>query len=88
MILRNNISWYHLDCPQNQVIYPYQAQQADELTLIEGDIIHVLRKLPDGEFFHWEKKFNSEFFSLPRKVKCESWSRYSVRISDTANFED
>jgi len=36
------------DCPQNQVIHPYQAQQSDELTLIEGDIIHVLRKLPDG----------------------------------------
>lgn len=36
------------DCPQVQVIHPYQAEQSDEITLIEGDVIKVLRKLPDG----------------------------------------
>ena len=37
------------DCPQVQVIHQYIAQQPDELTLMEGDVISVLRKLPDGK---------------------------------------
>lgn len=36
------------DCPQVQAIHSYQAEQPDELTLREGDVIKVLRKLPDG----------------------------------------
>ncbi|XP_066932051.1 rho guanine nucleotide exchange factor 16-like isoform X2 [Clytia hemisphaerica] len=36
------------DCPQVQAIHQYVAQQPDELTLMEGDVISVLRKLPDG----------------------------------------
>ncbi|XP_065656277.1 rho guanine nucleotide exchange factor 26 isoform X8 [Hydra vulgaris] len=36
------------DCPQVQVKRAYQAQQSDELTLIEGDVLKVLRKTPDG----------------------------------------
>ena len=38
-----------IDCPQVQAIHPYIAQQSDELTLMEGDVISVLRKLPDGK---------------------------------------
>ena len=38
-----------LDCPQVQAIHSYQAEQPDELTLREGDVIKVLRKLPDGK---------------------------------------
>jgi len=41
--------FFVVDCPQVQVIHPYAAQQPDELTLLEGDVISVLRKLPDGE---------------------------------------
>ncbi|XP_078696653.1 uncharacterized protein LOC144924880 [Branchiostoma floridae x Branchiostoma belcheri] len=36
------------DCPQVQVIHPYQAQQPDELELERSDIINVSRKMADG----------------------------------------
>lgn len=36
------------DCPQVQCIYPYFAQQPDELSLEESDVVNVLRKMPDG----------------------------------------
>ena len=29
-------------------IHDYQAQQSDELSLVPGDVVNVLRKLPDG----------------------------------------
>ncbi|XP_046850835.1 rho guanine nucleotide exchange factor 26-like isoform X2 [Xenia sp. Carnegie-2017] len=38
-------SW---DCPQVNVIHNYQAQQSDELSLVPGDVVNVLRKLTDG----------------------------------------
>ena len=37
------------DTPQVQVIHPYQSAQSDELSLAVGDVISVLRKLPDGK---------------------------------------
>lgn len=39
------------DCPQVRAIHAYQAEQPDELALREGDVVKVLRKLPDGMFF-------------------------------------
>lgn len=39
----------HLDCPQVQALHDYQAQQSDELSLVPGDVVNVLRKLPDGK---------------------------------------
>lgn len=37
------------DCPQVNALHNYTAQQPDELSLYEGDVINVLRKLPDGK---------------------------------------
>ncbi|XP_032236397.2 rho guanine nucleotide exchange factor 26 isoform X2 [Nematostella vectensis] len=42
------------DCPQVQAIHNYTPQQPDELALHEGDVINVLRKLPDG-WYHGER---------------------------------
>jgi hypothetical protein len=39
----------HLDCPQVHALHDYQAQQSDELSLVPGDVVNVLRKLPDGK---------------------------------------
>lgn len=39
------------DCPQVRVITEYHAVQEDELELEVGEIINVLRKMPDGMFF-------------------------------------
>ena len=39
-----------VDCPQVQAVHNYHSAQPDELTLHEGDIVKVLRKLPDGEY--------------------------------------
>ncbi|KAH9490000.1 hypothetical protein Btru_036227 [Bulinus truncatus] len=36
------------DCPQFQCVRKYIAQQPDELTLEEGDVINVTRKMADG----------------------------------------
>ena len=45
-----NSEGFALDCPQVQVIHPYQAEQSDEISLFEGDVLKVLRKLPDGKY--------------------------------------
>lgn len=44
-------SW---DCPQVNALHNYTAQQPDELSLYEGDVINVLKKLPDG-WYHGER---------------------------------
>uniref|UniRef100_A0A2C9L2K1 Rho guanine nucleotide exchange factor 26 n=1 Tax=Biomphalaria glabrata TaxID=6526 RepID=A0A2C9L2K1_BIOGL len=36
------------DCPQFQCVRKYIAQQPDEITLEEGDVINVTRKMADG----------------------------------------
>ncbi|XP_037075717.1 ephexin-1-like isoform X2 [Pollicipes pollicipes] len=36
------------DCPQVLAVHPYAAQQPDEITLHVGDVLKVLRKVPDG----------------------------------------
>ncbi|XP_022245411.1 ephexin-1-like isoform X1 [Limulus polyphemus] len=36
------------DCPQVQCIENYQAQQPDELSLEEADVVNVFRKMADG----------------------------------------
>ncbi|KAK0160677.1 hypothetical protein PV328_008062 [Microctonus aethiopoides] len=36
------------DCPQVMALYSYTPCQPDELSLQPGDVINVLRKLPDG----------------------------------------
>ena len=41
--------WF-VDCPQVTALHNYSAQQPDELSLYEGDVINVLKKLPDGEY--------------------------------------
>lgn len=40
---------FFLDCPQVNALHNYTAQQPDELSLYEGDVINVLKKLPDGK---------------------------------------
>lgn len=42
------------DCPQVNALHNYTAQQPDELSLYEGDVINVLKKLPDG-WYHGER---------------------------------
>lgn len=43
------------DCPQVNALHNYTAQQPDELSLYEGDVINVLRKLPDGKLLQFYK---------------------------------
>lgn len=38
------------DCPQVEIIHNYVAQQPDEISLEEKDVVNVLRKLGDGWF--------------------------------------
>ncbi|XP_022916174.2 rho guanine nucleotide exchange factor 5 [Onthophagus taurus] len=39
------------DCPQVTAVHDYVANQADELTLIRGDVIYVNRKMADGWYY-------------------------------------
>ncbi|VDM95227.1 unnamed protein product [Thelazia callipaeda] len=39
------------DCPQAVAVHRYSSGQEDELTLEKGDLINVLRKMPDGWLF-------------------------------------
>ncbi len=48
------------DCPQVEVLYAYTAHEEDEMTLEQGELINVLRKMPDGE----PKPFVAEFSCL------------------------
>jgi len=41
------------DCPQVQCITPYVAQEPDELTLDESDVVNVFKKLDDGMYTIW-----------------------------------
>ena len=43
--------WF-VDCPQVNALHNYTAQQPDELSLYEGDVINVLKKLPDGKLIN------------------------------------
>ncbi|VDK35770.1 unnamed protein product [Gongylonema pulchrum] len=36
------------DCPQALAVHQYCAEQEDELQLEKGDLINILRKMPDG----------------------------------------
>ncbi|XP_076648849.1 ephexin isoform X2 [Halictus rubicundus] len=47
------------DCPQVVALYSYSPNQPDELSLHPGDVINVLRKMPDG-WFHGEKLLDGE----------------------------
>ena len=54
-----------------QALHDYQAQQSDELSLVPGDVVNVLRKLSDGKkdfclsFFRIKSFFSSsEFMQL------------------------
>uniref|UniRef100_A0A915E303 Ephexin-1 n=1 Tax=Ditylenchus dipsaci TaxID=166011 RepID=A0A915E303_9BILA len=39
------------DCPQAIAVHNYEAVQEDELDLENGDLINILRKMPDGWFY-------------------------------------
>uniref|UniRef100_A0A914QBY7 Uncharacterized protein n=1 Tax=Panagrolaimus davidi TaxID=227884 RepID=A0A914QBY7_9BILA len=39
------------DCPQAVGVHHYSASQEDELELEPGDLINILRKMPDGWFY-------------------------------------
>ncbi|PIO72120.1 SH3 domain protein [Teladorsagia circumcincta] len=39
------------DCPQAIAVHCYNKNQDDELSLEVGDMVNVLRKMPDGWFF-------------------------------------
>lgn len=47
------------DCPQAVAVHAYAADQEDELNLVPGDLINILRKMPDGNRF---KKTNFQTF--------------------------
>lgn len=38
------------DCPQAITVHDYKAGQEDELCLTKGDLVNILRKMPDGIF--------------------------------------
>jgi neuronal guanine nucleotide exchange factor len=38
------------DCPQVQCVFKYNAQEPDELTLEESDVINVFKKMGDGRW--------------------------------------
>lgn len=44
------LSFLTTDCPQFHCVKKYIAQQPDELTLEESDVINVTRKMADGTF--------------------------------------
>ncbi|EYC33820.1 hypothetical protein Y032_0001g11 [Ancylostoma ceylanicum] len=39
------------DCPQAVAVHTYNKNQDDELSLEVGDMVNILRKMPDGWFF-------------------------------------
>uniref|UniRef100_A0A0R3RHH5 DH domain-containing protein n=1 Tax=Elaeophora elaphi TaxID=1147741 RepID=A0A0R3RHH5_9BILA len=39
------------DCPQAVAVHRYSPSQEDELPLEKGDLINILRKMPDGWFY-------------------------------------
>ncbi|VDN55425.1 unnamed protein product [Dracunculus medinensis] len=39
------------DCPQAITVHDYKAGQEDELCLTKGDLVNILRKMPDGWFY-------------------------------------
>ncbi|KAI1716135.1 rhoGEF domain-containing protein [Ditylenchus destructor] len=39
------------DCPQAIAVHTYDASQEDELSLENGDLVNILRKMPDGWFY-------------------------------------
>uniref|UniRef100_A0A183CD64 DNA helicase n=1 Tax=Globodera pallida TaxID=36090 RepID=A0A183CD64_GLOPA len=39
------------DCPQAVAVHNYAIQQEDELDLTKGDLVNILRKMPDGWFY-------------------------------------
>uniref|UniRef100_A0A8R1TK75 Uncharacterized protein n=1 Tax=Onchocerca volvulus TaxID=6282 RepID=A0A8R1TK75_ONCVO len=39
------------DCPQAVAVHRYSPDQEDELPLEKGDLINILRKMPDGWFY-------------------------------------
>ncbi|KAI1707214.1 rhoGEF domain-containing protein [Ditylenchus destructor] len=39
------------DCPQAIAVHTYEASQEDELSLENGDLVNILRKMPDGWFY-------------------------------------
>ncbi|VDK80833.1 unnamed protein product [Litomosoides sigmodontis] len=39
------------DCPQAVAVHQYSPNQEDELPLEKGDLINILRKMPDGWFY-------------------------------------
>ncbi|KAI6226227.1 Ephexin-1 [Aphelenchoides fujianensis] len=41
-------SW---DCPQAKVVHSYAGSQEDELTLAEGDVVNILKKMNDGWYY-------------------------------------
>ncbi|VDM60972.1 unnamed protein product [Angiostrongylus costaricensis] len=38
------------DCPQAVAVHSYNKNQDDELSLEVGDMVNILRKMPDGTF--------------------------------------
>ncbi|VDM77127.1 unnamed protein product, partial [Strongylus vulgaris] len=38
------------DCPQAVAVHTYNKNQDDELSLEVGDMVNILRKMPDGDF--------------------------------------
>ncbi|KJH41874.1 RhoGEF domain protein [Dictyocaulus viviparus] len=47
------------DCPQAITVHTYNKNQDDELCLEVGDVVNILRKMPDGSFILF---FHSFFF--------------------------
>lgn len=65
------------DCPQVTVLHSYNACQPDELSLTRGDVINVLRKMSDGNWFSL-----AFFFCIPHFITSHRcWTIFSRRFS-------
>ena len=54
------------DCPQVRVVQRYKAQEHDELSLEESDVINVLRKTKHGKYAN---KMDSHTNKLRPKIE-------------------
>ena len=57
------------DCPQVQCVKAYVAQEPDELTLDESDVVNVFKKLDDGMYCSFCKHKTVKLFKPKLYIK-------------------
>ncbi len=62
LVYINNIYNICLDLSRCNVVYDYESQQADELTIVPGDIIYVTSKIDED---WWQGNLNGTIGLFP-----------------------